>query len=76
MHYRRNGKQGSISGIKVSQPIIHDECTIYTSSILLGSITINRNSKIGSGTILQPDILENSIVYQKRELTIQIDEQH
>lgn len=65
-----NGKQKSVDGIKISQPIIQDECMLYACSTLLGPITINRNSKIGSGTILQTDIPENSIVFQKRELTI------
>lgn len=65
-----NGKTRNIDGREVVQPIIKEDCVIYASATIIGPVIIGKNTKIGSGTIVQKDVPENSIVYQKKELTI------
>lgn len=54
----------------IDQPIIKDNCIIYTNSCLLGPIIIGENCKIGAGSIITKDIKKNSIVFNKGVLVI------
>ena len=51
-------------------PTIEENCKIYPKSIIIGDITIGKNSIIGAGTFVDKDIPPNSIVYNYKKLII------
>ncbi|MBC5781045.1 serine O-acetyltransferase [Blautia difficilis] len=50
---------GEVNGLA---PKIDDNCYIGARAIIIGDITIGQNSKIGAGTVVVKDVLENSTV--------------
>lgn len=57
-------------GNKNGCPIIQDNVRIFPNCIIIGKITIGKNSIIGAGTFIDQDIPPNSIVYNKKELVV------
>jgi len=53
-----------------SFPTIEDNVTIYANCMIIGGITIGKNSIIGAGTFIDKDIPPNKIVYNKRVLVM------
>jgi acetyltransferase-like isoleucine patch superfamily enzyme len=51
---------------------IEDNCWIGSGVIILDGVTIGKGSIIGAGTIVSKDILDNSIVIDKKEKSIKI----
>ncbi len=69
-----NVKIGSncILGYHKGYPKIGDNVTIFPNSIIIGNITIGKNSIIGAGTYVDKDVPPNSVVYNKKELIIKL----
>ena len=57
-------------------PKIKDHVIIYPNSIIVGDITIGKNSIIGSGSFVNKSIPNNSFVYPKQELIINKNEKN
>lgn len=50
------GKERYIDEIKITQPIIGDNCTIYTNACIFGPVVISNNSKIKACVVVTEDI--------------------
>lgn len=65
VHLRHGTTIGCIrltDGSQGPSPRIEDNVEIGANSIVLGGITIGRNSKIGAGSVVVKDVPENSVV--------------
>lgn len=51
-------------------PTIKDNVTIYANCMIIGKITIGKNSIIGAGTLINRDVPANKIVYNKRVIVM------
>jgi len=51
---------------------IGDNCWIGSNTVILKGVKIGLGVVVGAGTILSKNVPDNSIMYQKRELTVQI----
>lgn len=56
------GNKESLTGEDLGSPIIEDNVLIGPNSVVIGSITIGRNSVIGAGSVVVKDVEPFSIV--------------
>lgn len=50
------------TGSKKGNPTIEDNVTLYANSIVCGSVTVKRNSKIAAGAFVNFDVPEGSTI--------------
>ena len=51
-------------------PTIEDNVIIYANCMIIGNITIGKNSIIGAGSFINKDVPANTIVYNKRVIVM------
>lgn len=68
-----NGKSRKLNSQIISMPIIKNNCTIYSNSIILGPIILEENIVVGAGTVDSKDVESNLVIRNHVELIKKIN---
>ena len=63
-------KEKKYNGRIITQPVLLDNVSVYSNSIIIGPVVIGENTTIGAMTLVTNDIPANSIVYCKQSLNM------
>lgn len=65
------GQNCTIGSRNLSTPTLKDGVMVWAHSVVLGGITIGKNSQIGAGSVVVKDVPDNSIVVPAKSKIIQ-----